>query len=68
MEIKIKLIKMNENLKTYYSMVDMYDINNMNNIDYLPYNESDTDEENFFKDFFPIILDILLRYIRTYHI
>ena len=54
---------MNEKLKTYYSMVDMYDINKMNKVEYLPYNESDTEEEEFFKDFFPINLDLLIRYL-----
>ena len=55
---------MNEKLKVYYSMVDMYDVNNMNNIKYLPFNESDTEEEDFFKHFFPISLDILMRYLK----
>lgn len=56
---------MNENLKAYYSMVDMYDIKKMNRIEYLPYNKSDTEEEDFFKHFFPISLEILFRYLEN---
>ena len=53
---------MNDKLKTYYCCVDIYNINKKNLI---LYDESDSDEIQLFKHFFPINMSMLMRYLEN---